>query len=425
MKSGLFPEYIENNQNNYKYDSLDISWLYIRAVKEYINESQDYNFLKENIYLLNNLENVELNYLKMKDKNQKNVLSLENIIQLIFQFYAQGIKFIDKNKNNLSSPKKKEKAKNIKIKKKNDNYSINTILDNHTGFIFKKNINVFDKNSKAKLNLGFTTDIELISLLYDCINFVILINNNNYYPYKEVVLSNNDKLSFYQWSMLIKKSFEKEFISEDGIFKTNITNKYIDSNKEKSNNEYKNKKEEAIINKKKENESKLNPNILLAIYYSPDLFTKETIILAIDFIEKYFLNEEIGFLNSENSQNKLKGIRVFDKSYNYQEFPHLYGIYLIVKIKYFYNIDNLYENIDEIIRYISKKLYPYIQNMKESVYFGIPEIIDEDGKVGDEGHKSDLKSFAIFYELINIISYVYMKTNKLKENNEELMSKNN
>ena len=63
--------------------------------------------------------------------------------------------------------------------------------------------------------------------------------------------------------------------------------------------------------------------------------------------------------------------------------------------------------------------------MKESIYFGIPEIIDEDGKVSDEGHKSDLKAFSIFYELIDIISHVYMKTNKLKENNEELMSKKN
>ena len=289
-------------------------------------------------------------------------------------------------------------------------------------------MNIFDKKSKINLNLGFTTDIELISLLYDCINFVIIINNNNYYPYKEVILSNNDKLTYYQWSMLIKKSFEKEFVSEEKVFKTHITNKYIDNDnndKEKLGSELKNKKKEAIINKKKENESKLNPNILLAIYYSPDLFSKETIILAIDFIEKYFLNEEIGFKYSENSQNKLKGIKVFDKSNNYQEFPYLYGIYLIVKTKYFYNIENIYENIDEIIRYISKKLYPYIQNMKESIYFGIPEIIDEDGKVSDEGHKSDLKAFSIFYELIDIISHVYMKTNKLKENNEELMSKNN
>ena len=428
MNCGLFPEYIENNQKNKKYISLDISWLFIRAVKEYINESQDYNFLKENIYLLNVPENVELSYFRFKDKNKQNVLSLENIIQLIFQFHAQGIKFIDKNINNSSSPKKDEKAKKIKIKKKNDNYSINTIFDNQTGFIFKKNVNIFDKKSKINLNLGFTTDIELISLLYDCINFVIIINNNNYYPYKEVILSNNDKLTYYQWSMLIKKSFEKEFVSEEKVFKTNITNKYIDNDnndKEKLGSELKNKKKEAIINKKKENESKLNPNILLAIYYSPDLFSKETIILAIDFIEKYFLNEEIGFKYSENSQNKLKGIKVFDKSNNYQEFPYLYGIYLIVKTKYFYNIENIYENIDEIIRYISKKLYPYIQNMKESIYFGIPEIIDEDGKVSDEGHKSDLKAFSIFYELIDIISHVYMKTNKLKENNEELMSKNN
>ena len=425
MKSGLFPDNIEDNVENYKYNSLDISWLFIRAIKEYINESQDFNFLKESIYLLNIPENIELNYFRMKDKNKKNILSVENIIQLIFQYHAQGIKLIDKNINDSSKPKKNEKQKKIKIKKNADNYSINTILDEQTGFVFKKNLNVFDKDVKIKSNCGFTSDIEIISLLYDCINFVITINNNNYYPYKEVVLSNYNKLSFYQWSLLIKKSFEKEFIAKDETIKNNII-KYIDDEKEKYKEELVEKRRDSIINKIKENESKLNPNVLLAVYYAPDLFTRDVIIQAIEFIEKFFLTEEeIENTNSEPPINKLKGIKVFDKSNNYQEFSYLYGIYLIIKINYFYNIDRIYENIDEIIRYISSKLYPYIQNMKESLYMGIPEIIDEDGKVSEEGNKSDLKAFAIFYELIGKISHVYTKINKFKEKEEEnLLSKN-
>ena len=77
----------------------------------------------------------------------------------------------------------------------------------------------------------------------------------------------------------------------------------------------------------------------------------------------------------------------------------------MIKMNYFYNINNIYENSNEIIRYISKKLYPYIQNIKESHYMGIPEIIDEDGNISEDGFKSDLKSFAIFYELLEKISF--------------------
>ena len=164
----------------------------------------------------------------------------------------------------------------------------------------------------------------------------------------------------------------------------------------------------------------------MAVYYSPDLFSREVIIQAIEYIEKYFLiEEEIDFTKSENPNYKLKGIKVFDKSNNYQEFSYLYGIYLMIKINYFYNIDRIYENIDEIIQYASNKLNPYIQNMKESFYMGIPEIIDEDGKVSEEGNKSDLKAFAIFYELIDKISHVYIKANKFKEKKEEDSLSNN
>ena len=424
MRNGLLPDFIENNTNNYKYNSLDISWLYIRAIKEYINDSQDFNFLKESIYLLKNPENIELSYFKMKDKNKQNVISVENIIQMIFQYHVQGIKFInDNNKLNTSKMKNNEKTKKIKIKQKNENYSINIIFDNKTGFILRKKENIFDNNIKTQTKFRYTTDIEIISLLYDCINFVITINNNNYYPYKDVLLDNN-KLSFYQWSLLIKKSFEKEFISEHEIIKNNIIIKHINDLKQTSNEEIIDKKKELIINKKKESESKLNPNILLAIYYSPNLFSSDIIIKAIEYIEKYFLMEEITFISSEDPIYKLKGIKIFDKLNNYQDFSYLYGLYLMIKTKYYYNIDNIYDNIDDIIRYISRKLYSYIKNMKENIYMGIPEIIDEEGKVSEDGHKSDLKAFAVFYELIEKISHIYVKVNKLKENNEEIISQN-
>ena len=421
MKYGLFPDFIENNSNNFKYNSLDISWLYIRAIKEYINQSQDYNLLKENIYLLNIPENVDITYLKIKDKNKKNYLSIENIIQLIFQYHAQGIKFNDKKDENKLKQKKNEKTKKLKVNQNND--LINIILDYQTGFIFKKNVNVFDKNIKIRTNSKFKADIEIISLLYDCINFVIGINNNNYYPYKEVVLASNNKLSFYEWSLLIKKSFEKEFIKNDKFIKSNYIIKNFDNNNEKMIEVIQEKKE-STINKKLENELKLNHNILLAIYYSPYLFSKEVIMQAINFIEKYFLMEEINPTKHENPMYKLKGIRVFDKSNNYQEYTYLYGIYLTIKINYFYNFDNIYENSDEIVRYISKKLYPYIQYMKESNYLGIPEIIEEDGNVSEDGNKSDLKSFAIIYELIEKISHICGKFYIFKENNEDLLSKN-
>ena len=237
---------------------------------------------------------------------------------------------------------------------------------------------------------------------------------------------NGNKLSFYQWSLLIKKSFDKEFLLKDNSYKNHII-KYMNNSKEISNISDNSiilgHKKESSINKKKENESnKLNPNILLAIYYSPDLFSKSTINQSIEFIEKYFLREEIGFLNlDKNPLLKLKGIKAYDIGNNYHEFSWLYGIYLIIKLN---SLDNIYENYDDIIRYISKKLYPYIEALKENEYMGIPEIIDEDGNISKDGYETEIKSFALFYELIDNISKIYEKVNKYKEKEKNDISPN-
>ena len=73
-----------------------------------------------------------------------------------------------------------------------------------------------------------------------------------------------------------------------------------------------------------------------------------------------------------------------------------------IKIKYKFNFN--YDNIendskdsfiprqtDEMVRYASKKLIPFIKYMKENKYMGVPEIINEIGNVSNEGYQSSLK----------------------------------
>ena len=99
--------------------------------------------------------------------------------------------------------------------------------------------------------------------------------------------------------------------------------------------------------------------------------------------------------------------------HNGYEHTWLYGIYLILKIKYFFienkNIkNNTQEEKEElkkkIIKFTSSKLIPIMNVMKNNKWFGIPEMTDETGKIIKDGNQSDLKAMAIFFELIVLVS---------------------
>ena len=119
--------------------------------------------------------------------------------------------------------------------------------------------------------------------------------------------------------------------------------------------------------------------------------------------------------------------------HNGVEFVWLYGIYLMVKIKYKFNFNYDYiendskdsfipKQTDEMVRYVSKKLIPFIKYMKENKYMGVPEIIDEIGNVSNEGNQSDLKSMATFFELINKLAWVNDKINNNNDSEDEISS---
>ena len=480
MKYGLIPDKIDHS-NNIKYYSRDICWLYIKAIKDYIYVTLDYKFLREEIYLVNQVENVKYSYLKQKNKKFKRLFTIENIIQLIFQYHAQGISFEDKKIE--PQPYQRRPQFNKKIENSDINgLKINIYLDTETGFIYGGNtlnagtwMNHIGSSAKGKnLNIPSTprngADIEIIALLYNCLNFVIEINYKNYYSYKNVILNNNEKFSFYQWSLLIKKFFEKKFfvkkiysviqnkpnIYKDYIIKPNNPNISFSN----ENNEDDEETEEGLnmkdIKEEDKNEFKLRPNILLAIFYAPDLFSYENIQKVMENIEKYLLRPEIKNINKQNNISGMNGVKTLDKTdvdyngkldfretsyyktsggfniHNGVEFVWLYGIYLMIKIKYCFNfnynnIENdsndsfIPEQTDEMIRYISKKLIPYIKYMKENKFMGVPEIIDEIGNVSNEGNQSDLKSMATLFELIDKLAWVCDKINN--GNEDEITSK--
>jgi hypothetical protein len=283
-------------------------------------------------------------------------------------------------------------------------------------------------------------------------------------------LNNNEKFSFYQWSLLIKKFFEKKFfvkkiysviqnksnIYKDYIIKPNNPNTSFSN----ENNEDVEENEEGLnmkdIKEEDKNEFKLRPNILLAIFFAPDLFSYENIQKVMENIEKFLLRPEIKNLNKQGYISGMNGVKTLDKTdvdyngkldfretnyyktsggfniHNGVEFVWLYGIYLMIKIKYCFNfnynnIENdsndsfIPEQTDEMIRYISKKLIPYIKYMKENKFMGVPEIIDEIGNVSNEGNQSDLKSMATLFELIDKLAWVCDKVNN--GNEDELTSK--
>ena len=419
---------------------------------------------------------------RQKTEKNKKIFTVENIIQLIFQYHAQGINFIDKEKG-LKPVQKQLRTKKINknsTDKDIDANKINIYLDLETGFIYGGNklnagtwMNHIGTSKKANnINIPATprdgADIEIIALLFDCLNFVIELNYKNSYSYKNVILNTNEIFSFYQWSLLIKKYFEKKFfidktyptiqnkpyIYKDYITKsktTSKTNNEIDENNNNNNN--------IIYTEEEKNELKFRPNVLLAIYYAPDLFSYENVVKILENVDKYLLRPEIH--NQNKSINDIglgmNGLKTLDKTdldyngkldfkesnyfktscgfniHNGVEFVWLYGIYLMIKIKYMFNfnydfVENnskdsfIPEKTEEMVRYASKKLIGYIKYMRENRYMGIPEIIDEIGNVSNKGNQSDLKSMAILLELINKLAWASDKVYNDDNNDGDISS---
>ena len=431
LRHGLIPDLFDEEEKM-RYYSRDTCWYFINAVKEYINFTQDYKFLKEEIDLLFLSDISYENHLEKKAKGETVKYTLEQIIQIIFQSHAKGIHFIEWNygiKNNSFL--------------KNEGYSIDIDLDPNTGFIYGGNyynngtwMDKIGTSSKGK-NKGLPatprpgTNIEIISLLYSCLDFIVEMGKNNYFKYKSVKLSNNDNYPYTQWKLLIKDSFEDEFYVKK--YNIEINNSY---NNEYNENPIKGNIYKDYINKNDVNiyEFQLRPNFLIALYISPELFTYENIINAMNNVELYLLRNDkenvIGLKTLDKTDKEYNGLYNKKETNNFLtsggfnihngiEHTWLYGIYLILKIKYFFienkNISSSEELKNKVMKFASNKLIPLMNIIKNNKWFGLPEMTDKEGNIIIDGNKSDLKAMAIFLELIEML----IKINTENENTFE------
>ena len=268
-------------------------------------------------------------------------------------------------------------------------------------------------------------DIEIIALIYSCLDFVVDMGNKNYFKYKSVELSNGMNYPYSQWKLLIKDSFEDEFfVKKFNIeINSNNNNNEWNNNQIKGNiyNDYKNKNNVNIY------EFQLRPNFLIALYISPDLFTYRNIVNSINNVELFLLRNEsniIGLKTLDKTDKQYSGLYDISETNNFStslgfnihngiEHTWLYGLYIILKVKYFFNNTNNNNKItpngnedenQKIIKYVSKKLIPIMNIIKNNKWFGLPEMTDELGNIIKDGNQSDIKAMAIYYELIEILS---------------------
>ena len=425
LRNGLIPDFFDEGEKP-RYNSRDTCWYFIHSIKNYIYYSKDYNFLKEEIELIFTSDSNFNDHLQKKIKGEIKKNSLENIIQMIFQSHAKGIHFREWDYNN------NKYFLNNSYQKK-EGYNIDIELDPNTGFIYGGNycnngtwMNKLGNSIKGK-NKGIPAtprpgaDIEIIALIYSCLDFVVDMGNKNYYKYKSVELSNGMNYPFSQWKLLIKDSFEDEFfVKRFNIDISNNCNNCGWNNNQIKGNIYKDYKNKNNVNIY---EFQLRPNFLIALYISPELFNYENIINSLTNVESFLLRNEnnvIGLKTLDKTDKEYNGLYNNRETNNFSislgfnihngiEHTWLYGLYLILKIRFYFNNNknNVNGNENEnkqLIKYVSMKLIPIMNIIKNNKWFGLPEMTDELGNIIKDGNLSDVKAMAIFFELIELLS---------------------
>jgi glycogen debranching enzyme len=280
LRHGLIPNLLDCG-NQPRYNSRDSVWFFLNAIREYINFSNDYKFLDEEIKMLFLDDDMNVHLTKVS-RNEKKFLKISEIIYKILESHCKGIEFREWRAGKLIDEHMKDEGFNIKI-----------YLDINTGFIYGGNSSNcgtwMDKmgSSEKSKSKGIPAtprdgaDVEIIGILYSILIFVVSLNNihPNLFPYKSIKISHDKSFSFYEWSLLIKDNFESNFFVNSSPYSN--AKKYI----------YKDYISHSYVYNTKAN-YQLRPNFLVSMAISPELFTKENALRSLELVEKYLLVPE-------------------------------------------------------------------------------------------------------------------------------------
>ena len=371
MRHGLIPNLLDSGINS-RYNARDATWFFMKSVVDYVEMSNDYKIFEfdVNMVFLSDDYNEHNN---KKNKNEKKIMKLSDIVHEILQKHAQGINF-----------REWRAGKQIDEQMTDEGFNIKIYLNEENGFIYggnKFNCGTWmDKmgSSEKAGNKGHPAtprngaDVEIIGLLYYTLKKLSKLNEEGKYPHSEVVLNSGKKLSYEDWGEKIKLNFEKYFFIEKKNSYSAHDNVYKDYISDDNDLRH---------------EAQLRPNVFIPMAIAPELFNREHAIKFMKLSEQYLIvNNCIGVRTLDFSDKNYNGDYYPDNDsndyhlahgLNYHNGPEWVwpaGFYLMSKI----NFNELNENIFDDI---CKRLIPYEKYILNDSWSGLPELTNKDGKL--------------------------------------------
>jgi glycogen debranching enzyme len=366
-----------------RYNARDAIWWWLKGIKDYTEcVPEGYKILDEEVYRLYPTDDTPYPVHDIHIDSPKQKLSF--IIQEALTVHVNGLNFVERNAGPQIDDHMREEGFHNSIG-----------VDLETGFVFggnKYNCGTWmDKNGsspKAGINgipatPRYGSDVELVALNRNALDWIIKMNNDGHYQYNGVKLNQahreSQKLDVYtwvEWAARIDSNFEKFF--------------WIDSNSKES--PHINKRE---IYKDTLNSSipwadyQLRPNFLIALSLAPQMINPEHARKALAQIKENLLSgpNSIGIKTLDPSDYNYNGY--YDNSndsddprishgYNYHNGPEWLwpmGYYLRSVMHYSKNEDR-----DVVKRYIQTYLSKYYISIHNSDWKGLPELTDENGQ---------------------------------------------
>ena len=263
LRHGLIPNMLEPS----RYNSRDATWWFVKAVKDYMEASNDYDILHARINM-KFLSDDQQRHNELKGRNVESYMNLIDILQKIFQTHAEGIQYREWNSPDIDSHMNY------------NGFHISLYTDWKTGFIFggnksncltwmdKMGSSVKAKNKGVPATPRLGAPIELTSLLYIGLKFMKMLYSEGYSNYKGITTT-KFCITYEDWKNKVKNNFEQHFWipEEEAQFcKYKVESDYVIS-KGIFKDCYSGTMQDY----------KLRPNALIAIALTPKLFKNKNI----------------------------------------------------------------------------------------------------------------------------------------------------
>ena len=140
MRHGLMPNLLDCARNS-RFNCRDATWWFVKAIGDYINFTKDDKILNEKVHL-SYLSYDQKEHEEKAARGEEKIMTLENLIQEIFQCHASGIHFREWNAGDK-----------IDSNMRWEGFDISLELDEATGFIVGGNpfncLTWMDKNGSS------------------------------------------------------------------------------------------------------------------------------------------------------------------------------------------------------------------------------------------------------------------------------------